>query len=69
VTGNYPNHITVVGFGMKRKRFEELHLRAIRWPEERFDYIGIDVDGDTSSSYAGEVNFLLLFVFDFSLLI
>ncbi|KAG8920527.1 hypothetical protein FRC02_000847 [Tulasnella sp. 418] len=54
VTGSYPARITVVGFGMKKQRFEELHRRAIRWPKERFHYIGIDVKGDTSASYQGE---------------
>ena len=27
---------------MKKRRFEELHRRAIRWPEGKLDYIGID---------------------------
>lgn len=29
---------------MKRRRFEELHGKAIRWPEGKFEYIGIDGD-------------------------
>ncbi|KIO18967.1 hypothetical protein M407DRAFT_224281 [Tulasnella calospora MUT 4182] len=57
VTGSYPTNITVVGFGMKKPRFQELHRKAIRWPEERFQYIGIDVEGDTSLAYAGESEF------------
>ncbi|KAG8970918.1 hypothetical protein FRC05_011686 [Tulasnella sp. 425] len=57
VTGSYPTNITVIGFGMKKPRFQELHRRAIRWPEERFEYIGIDVEGDTSLAYAGEAEF------------
>ncbi|KAG9000984.1 hypothetical protein FRB94_005060 [Tulasnella sp. JGI-2019a] len=57
ITGAYPERITVVGFGMKRRRFEELHRKAIRWPEENFDYVGIDVKGDTSMAYAGENQF------------
>lgn len=56
VTGSYPTNITVVGFGMKKPRFQELHRKAIRWPEERFEYVGIDVEGDTSLAYAGEVS-------------
>jgi hypothetical protein len=27
---------------MKRRRFVELHRRAIKWPESRFQYIGVD---------------------------
>jgi len=32
-----------------------LHARAIGWPEDRFEYLGIDDDGDTTAHYAGEV--------------
>ncbi|KAJ1680089.1 hypothetical protein EV182_000702 [Spiromyces aspiralis] len=42
VTGNYPERITVVGFGFKRDRFVNLHRKAINFPKIRFDYIGID---------------------------
>lgn len=42
VTGHYPTKITVVGFGMKRRRFEDIHRTAMRWPAEQFTYIGID---------------------------
>ncbi|EIN12102.1 hypothetical protein PUNSTDRAFT_99521 [Punctularia strigosozonata HHB-11173 SS5] len=44
VTGHYPEKITVVGYEMKRRRFEELHRRALRWPSSRFEYIGVDID-------------------------
>ncbi|KAF8587107.1 hypothetical protein K439DRAFT_1630961 [Ramaria rubella] len=54
VTGSYPEHITVVGFEMKRRRFEELHIHALRWPKGRFTYIGIDEYGDTTRQYKGE---------------
>jgi hypothetical protein len=37
-------------------RFEMLHARAIGWPEDRFEYLGIDDDGDTTAHYAGEVS-------------
>jgi len=36
--------------------FELLHARAIGWPEDRFEYLGIDDDGDTTQHYAGEVS-------------
>ena len=40
--GRYPTWITIVGYAMKKRRFEELHGRAIRWPEGKLEYIGID---------------------------
>ncbi|EMD37531.1 hypothetical protein CERSUDRAFT_136170 [Gelatoporia subvermispora B] len=45
-TGRYPEDITVVGYEMKRRRFTELHRAALRWPESRFHYLGVDVEGD-----------------------
>lgn len=60
-TGKYPLRITVVGYGMKKSRFEELHAKAIRWPvkgyhggQRRFHYFGIDDEGDNKSQYEGE---------------
>ena len=41
-TGRWPSRITVVGYEMKRRRFAELHRVALRWPADRFDYVGID---------------------------
>lgn len=35
MTGNYPSSITVVGFEFKRKRFEEVHLPSLRYPEQQ----------------------------------
>lgn len=62
-TGSFPERITVVGYGMKRSRFEELHAKAIRWPvkssirgQRRFHYVGIDDEGDTTLEYHGEVS-------------
>ncbi|KAJ7782827.1 hypothetical protein B0H16DRAFT_1494517 [Mycena metata] len=52
-TGTYPSKITVVGYTMKQTRFS-VHRTAIRWPESRFTYIGIDVDGDNSQAQEGE---------------
>lgn len=58
--GRYPTWITVVGYAMKQRRFEELHGKAIRWPEGKFDYIGIDGDQKHVMSEAkkGEVRCL-----------
>lgn len=62
-TGSYPERVTVVGFGMKKERFEELHAKAIRWPSRsyyrghrRFAYIGIDDEGDNAEKYIHEVS-------------
>lgn len=56
-TGRYPVRITVVGYEMKRRRFNELHRAGIRWPEGRFHYIGIDAMGqDIAQAREGEVS-------------
>ncbi|KAF7975048.1 hypothetical protein HWV62_10539 [Athelia sp. TMB] len=55
VTGKWPTHITVVGYEMKRRRFEELHREALRWPTSRFDYVGIDAEKDGKTAQAGEL--------------
>ncbi|KAJ8660478.1 hypothetical protein O0I10_003936 [Lichtheimia ornata] len=57
MTGQYPSSITVVGFEFKRTRFEEMHLRSLRYPEQQFRYIGIDPPFDpvgTPERSAGE---------------
>ncbi|CAG8521274.1 2067_t:CDS:2 [Acaulospora morrowiae] len=41
-TGHYPRNITVVGFKFKKRRFIELHRAALKFPIERFNYVGID---------------------------
>jgi len=37
-------------------RFEQLHRAAIGFPPDRFSYVGIDDEGDTTEHYAGEVS-------------
>jgi len=60
VSGPYrwPEKITVVGFEMKRRRFEELHRKAIRWPSSKFEYIGVDVEDEAAraNNWKGEVS-------------
>lgn len=34
---------------MKHARFVDLHRAAIRWPADRFEYIGIDTMGEESA--------------------
>jgi hypothetical protein len=47
VTGRYPTKITMVSFTFKKRRFETLHAAAIRWPPERFQFIGVDPPAST----------------------
>lgn len=42
MTADWPNEVTIVGFGFKRTRFLELHARALDFPKERMHYISID---------------------------
>lgn len=39
-----PERLIIIGHEFKRRRFEQLHIPAIRWPRipMRFEYIGID---------------------------
>ncbi|KAG8775270.1 hypothetical protein FRC12_001585 [Ceratobasidium sp. 428] len=55
-TGRYPRRVTVIGFGVKRARFERLHARALRWGGE-FAYVGVDVaaHADMEVARAGEL--------------
>ena len=40
LAGHYPERFTVVGYDFKRTRFEEVHRAAVRFPTERFHYLG-----------------------------
>ncbi|KAH9913471.1 uncharacterized protein BXZ73DRAFT_55524 [Epithele typhae] len=51
-TGRWPARVTVVGYEMKRRRFAELHRAALRWPADRFEYVGIDPDGEDAATAA-----------------
>jgi len=51
-TGRYPERVTVVGYNVKRARFEHMHAKAIRWSvqatfgrKKRWTYVGIDDEG------------------------
>lgn len=57
VTGRYPLNVTVVGYGMKRRRFTDLHRSAMGIPTDSWNYIGIDDEGDTTEQYAGELKY------------
>ena len=38
----WPQHITLISHDFKKRRFIELHRRAIRWPIGKFTFVGID---------------------------
>ena len=59
LTGVYPMRITVVGHDFKRRRFEDLHRIALRWPKVRFTYEGVPLgsEADEREASAGEVCF------------
>lgn len=59
-TGHFPNKITVIGYEFKSARFTDLHRVAIRWPDHRFHYIGVDPDNTHNHNAAqGEVSIYL----------
>lgn len=59
-TGRYPTKITVVGYEFKQARFTDLHRKALRWPLQNFQYIGVDPDGHHRPTLGeGEVSFFL----------
>jgi hypothetical protein len=52
VTGSYPNKITMVSFTFKQRRFETLHIPALRWPANQFKYVGYDPPSSTGFDLA-----------------
>lgn len=50
VTSRYPQKITVVSFDFKRDRFLNLHRKAIKFPEHKFHFVGIDPEGGVSDA-------------------
>ena len=49
----------MVSYSFKRRRFEELHAAALRWPATRFHFVGVDPPAaagfDLDSSTQGEL--------------
>jgi len=59
ITGRYPLQVTIIGYEMKRRRFEELHRAALRFPATNFEYIGIEPpasDEEREFARIGEVS-------------
>lgn len=52
LTGAYPTRITIVGHNFKRRRFEQLHRRALRWPKLHFTYEGVPLGSETDEREA-----------------
>ncbi|KAH0537744.1 hypothetical protein FGG08_005492 [Glutinoglossum americanum] len=44
-TSHWPTHVTVISHAFKERRFADVHMSAMRWPRERFTYVGIDPEG------------------------
>ena len=42
ITTRYPQRVTAISWSFKRTRFEKLHRRALRFPAERFTFVGAD---------------------------
>ncbi|KAG6821023.1 hypothetical protein H0H93_007913 [Arthromyces matolae] len=57
-TGRYPTKITVVGYDFKQARFTDLHRAALRWPIEKFHYIGVDPEVVHENVENGEVSLI-----------
>jgi len=41
VVGRYPSRVTVVSFTFKRRRFQDLHRAALRFPLSHFNFLGL----------------------------
>ncbi|KAH0434500.1 hypothetical protein IEQ34_026804 [Dendrobium chrysotoxum] len=55
LTGSYPQNITVVSYDFKKERFSDLHRSSIRFPEERFFFVGTPTTpGSKDAAMAGE---------------
>ncbi|KAF8256908.1 hypothetical protein EI94DRAFT_1671780 [Lactarius quietus] len=57
LTGAYPSRITIVGHNFKRRRFEQLHRRALHWPKLHFTYEGVPLrtEADEREAASGEL--------------
>ncbi|HBY60450.1 MAG TPA: hypothetical protein DEH78_11545 [Solibacterales bacterium] len=53
VTGFYPERLTCVGWQFKEKRFD-LHRAAVRFPRERYRYVGVNDPEDLATAEGHE---------------
>lgn len=40
LTGHYPDNVLVIGYSFKHERFADLHRAALRWPDQKFTFVG-----------------------------
>jgi hypothetical protein len=53
VTGGYPHRVSVVSWAFKARRFQ-LHCEALRFPDARFHFHGVNQPADLSTALRGE---------------
>lgn len=53
VCGRYPNDVVVVSWAFKRERFD-LHRATIRFPVDRFQFVGVGTPQDQGAARRGE---------------
>lgn len=52
-TGAYPATLTVVSWPFKRVRFGD-HVATLRWPADRYAFLGVGVPSDAATAEVGE---------------
>lgn len=52
ITGRYPENITVISYGLKQQRFQDLHRAAVLFPASRFKFIGTPLPSEKGAAQA-----------------
>jgi hypothetical protein len=55
LTNHWPEQITVISYNLKEARFHGSHRTALRWPEERFKFVGTQLPTAAAGAAEGEV--------------
>jgi hypothetical protein len=63
-TGAWPHRITAAGWRFKTRRFTERHCAAVRFPANRFHYIGVNDPVDLSAAARDEAQTCAAFALD-----
>jgi len=61
LTGHYPEHVTVVSYTLKRDRFVTLHREALRFPFDRFHFLGTPIPPAAQGATEGEARTVAAF--------
>jgi hypothetical protein len=61
--GAYPEHVTFVSWMFKQERFG-LHRQAVRWPRERFQYLGVNNPPRLQQALAAEAHTMARYLAD-----